>query len=69
MDKLISFLSLEENKGNDHYDVNKYSMFKVSIVSMVIQIVLTDCGAQQRNRSIECSITTCMEQRYSYSKM
>ena len=29
VDRLVSFLSLEENKGRDHYDTNRFSMFKV----------------------------------------
>ena len=29
VDRLVSFLSLEENKGKDKYDTRRFSMFKV----------------------------------------
>ena len=29
VDRLISFLSLEENKGKDRYSTHRFSMFKV----------------------------------------
>lgn len=31
VEKLVTFLSMEEVKGKDHFDVHKYILFKVNV--------------------------------------
>lgn len=72
MDKLVSFCSLEEVKGRDKFDINKFVLFKVvatiqyytvHIITLVFFLLLVYFVSEMNLNNIcgLCVCSTCLE--------